>query len=244
MCPLYPIISYDIQIFHPLGGCECACCCVFRKPISIPFLVWQQIGHLKEPIKLTARICKTFGHFHLFYIYIYYYFPWLLLCEFLWLPFFLIFRFVCSCPSSQFHFVSFCWTGTADMTWTVVYLLFLCASVSILLLSILFISLTHANICMSANQVIHTYLCTYMFETLVRRVVVYCQLYVAFISQLFSFILSLYLPLPAASQFLFIYLFMLLVFIAWQFFVHMIEWTTSSFLFPFCLLNKSVFKEL
>lgn len=162
------------------------------------------------------------------------------MCGLLWVPFFLIFWFVCSCPSSQFNFVSFCWTGTADMTWTVVYLLFLCASVSILLPSILFISLTHANICMSANQVIH--IC---MALLVRRVVVYCQLYVAFISQLFSFILSLYLPLPAASQFLFlfIYLFILLVFIAWQFFVHMIDRTTSSFLFPFCLINKSVYKE-
>lgn len=61
------------RIFHLSGGCECACYCVFRKPILIPFLVYQQqIGQLKEPIKLTTRICKTFGHFHLFYIHIYY----------------------------------------------------------------------------------------------------------------------------------------------------------------------------
>lgn len=57
----------------------------------------RQIGQLKELIKLTTRICRTFGHFHLLYI-------------------FIIIFFFCSpgvcvlSSSSQFHFVSFCWS--------------------------------------------------------------------------------------------------------------------------------------
>lgn len=116
----------------------------------------RQIGQLKELIKLTTRICRTFGHFHLLYI-------------------FIIIFFFCSpgvcvlSSSSQFHFVSFCPSFCvilADMTWTVVYLLFLCASFFFWLLFILFISLTHANmfvcvcvcVCESGHALTHTHL--------------------------------------------------------------------------------------
>lgn len=82
-----------------------------------------------------------------------------------------LFFFVCVLSSSsQFHFVSFVGPSfcviLADMTWTVVYLLFLCASFFFWLLFILFISLTHANmfvcvcvcVCESGHALTHTHL--------------------------------------------------------------------------------------
>lgn len=114
----------------------------------------RQIGQLKELIKLTTRIWRTFGHFHLLYIFIIIFF----------------FLFVCLVPLLNFIlsvFVgpSFC-VILADMTWTVVYLLFLCASFFFWLLFILFISLTHANmfvcvcvcVCESGHALTHTHL--------------------------------------------------------------------------------------
>lgn len=207
-------LSYPHRYLRPFS-IECGRMRVWSCLHSLFHSFWpgcRQIGQLKELIKLTTRICRTFGHFHLLYIFIIIFF------------FFALRVFVCLVSLLNFIlsvFVgpSFC-VILADMTWTVVYLLFLCASFFFWLLFILFISLTHANmfvcVCVCANRVMHSHTLICMSCTLLSIV---CGIYFAIV---FLYFVTLFARPVPLCQLLFIYLFIWLVFISWPFFVHII----------------------